>query len=109
MKDVLCVVFCAFTLSFGSGVPQHTRTHESENAARPMKMVRHKNIEEKCENVEEKHTHNHPLTNGSFTSETGPIVLLQNKPFVFQSFSLPQSRSYTFTSCWNYRDYEMST
>ncbi len=44
-----------------------------------MKMVCDENIEEKCANVEEKHSHNHPLTNGSFTNETDPIVLLQNK------------------------------
>ncbi len=73
------VLFCVHLLSLSEVEILSTRTHESENVARPMKMVCDENIEEKCANVEEKHSHNHPLTNGSFTNETGPIVLLQNK------------------------------
>ncbi len=66
------VLFCVHLLSLSEVEILSTRTHESENVARPMKMV--------CdENIEEKQSHNHPLTNGSFTNETGPIVLLQNK------------------------------
>ncbi len=73
------VLFCVHLLSLLEVEILSTRTHDLENVVRPMKMVCDENIEEKCANVEEKQSHNHPLTNGSFTNETGPIVLLQNK------------------------------